>query len=136
MSTFKSTPDRDGDFIDFTSNLMQPAPHIAIIGAGDNEDSYYAACLTRDDAAALATHLTAAVEAADAREAAEARKLKRGDRVRLGASSRDTLYTIVSDETEGGFVDVVRVRPGYPDRMVSGLLLEGQAAHQFVRVAE
>lgn len=104
MSTFKSTPDNDGDYVDFTSNLVEGSPHVAIIVTGDVDDEYHAACLSRDDAATLATHLTAAVEAADAREAREARKLKRGEFVH---SHLGTGYTVVSDETDDGKVDLV-----------------------------
>lgn len=101
MSTFKSTPDADGDFLDFTSNIVETAPHIVVIGVGGEDDNYLLVALSRDDAAALATHLTDAVEAADTREA---RKLKRGEFVhsRLG-----TGYTVVSDETDDGLVDLV-----------------------------
>lgn len=77
----------------------------------------------RAGAVSLIEALTAAVEAADAREAAEARKLKRGDRVRGRYVGRP--YTVVSDETEDGRVDVVS--------LATGNLYTRSEAHNLVR---
>ena len=128
MSTFKSTPDRDGDFVDFTSNVSPSLPHIAILGAGDHEDNYSAACLTRDDAATLASHLAAAVEAADARAAAAARKLKRGDLVQLHGDP-EARRVVITDEDESGRVDLVNL-----DEVTLGQVQERRHAAQYERV--
>ncbi|WP_405061938.1 hypothetical protein OG474_09855 [Kribbella sp. NBC_01505] len=62
--------------------------------------------LTREGAVAIIAAITEVVEAADAREAEAARKLKRGEQVYCDGSPRAT-RTVVSDETHDGYVDVV-----------------------------
>jgi hypothetical protein len=79
----------------------------------------------RENAVRTIEALTGLVEAADAREA-EARKLKRGDKVRLSTRFTERKYTVVTDEVDGR-VDVVDLD--------DGRLWERQRAHIFERIA-
>lgn len=102
--------------------------------------------LDRPGAVSLIEALTAAVDAADMREAAEAEriareecrrireaaKLKRGDAVRLKNTMSRTLYTVVTDEDEDGHVDLVRI----VSPLGAGRLVTGERAGQFERIPE
>jgi hypothetical protein len=84
----------------------------------------------REAVVALIEALTNAVEAADAREVAEARKLKRGDKVHLRGYP-SALRTVVTDETACGLVDVVTITSEYGH---AGELQTRVTASQYVRL--
>lgn len=104
MSTFTQINDVDGDSVTVQSADYAHRPEIVTSVHDDHNGTYHD--LDRENAVRMIEALTAAVEAADAREAAEARKLKRGDLVRL-VTNRTWLYTVLSDEDTDGRVDLV-----------------------------
>lgn len=106
--------DVDGEGVTVQTATYDHRPDIVVCVHDDRNGSYHD--FDREGAVALITALADAVEAHDAREAAEARKLKRGDVVTAG---RTLKYTVISDETDAGRVDVVSHRYGhiYSDRL-------------------
>lgn len=99
--------DYDGDAVR-TETPEDGKPESAAFIVTDRDGVY----LTREGTVGLIAALTDLIEAHDAEEARkteaaakEARKLKRGDRVRGRYTGK--VYTVVSDETDDGRVDVV-----------------------------
>ncbi|GAA0627620.1 hypothetical protein HPO96_37180 [Kribbella sandramycini] len=87
--------------------------------------------LDREGAVHLIEALTAAIEAADAREAKEAAKLKRGDKVSYRGVPAST-RTVMSDEDDRGRVDVV-ITGGEMPQFIGDVLTDCRA-RDYVRV--
>jgi hypothetical protein len=101
---------------------------VARVGAGWDA-RVQEAHLDRAGAVQIIEALTAAVEAADAREAEAARKLKRGDQVISGGG---VLYTVISDEVDRT-VSVVCTDPS-PHVFHRGQIFEAEHADGFERI--
>lgn len=112
--------DIDGDTLHVLPRNYAYRPDIVASIPEDDRD------FDREGAVALIEALTSAVEAADTRKAAEARKLKRGDLVRSGTYAEYT-YAVISDEDEDGKVSVVATGPN------AGTIYDNETAAYFVR---
>lgn len=118
-----------------------PKGTVAVVGAGAGLQCKEA-FVDRAGAVQLIDALTAAVEAADTREAAETRKLKRGDLVwfRVGfrslhPSNYQFRYVAVDDEINGR-VALVRVASPYPHDQLGAASEHVVTAADYERVPE
>lgn len=124
MSTFTNfyAKDADGDTVTVQESSAPTKGFAFLMTATDG------VWLDRENAVGVIEALTDLIEAADAREAEAAKRLKRGDKVRLSSVNTDHRYTVVTDESDAGRVEVV----AWGD----GVLWSNQRANLFERIPE
>jgi hypothetical protein len=124
--TTHTAADHSGSWVKIVAATQNtPAQYVAVFAVNSDSSGYADTYVDRTDAIRLRGALTEAIDAHVEREAAKVKKLNRGDRV-TGRSTRGR-YTVVTDETEDGRVDLVSRQTGH--------LLTNRVASAFIREA-